>query len=132
MCRDAGAFLKVRRWLPPLLWAGVMLFITSVPGSAIPRQLTPYDKIAHFTLYGLFAVLLTRDIVQVTSLWRATLLAIAIAVVFGAADEWHQRFIPQRQSDVADLRADALGAAGGALLFALYLRDRRARITTTR
>ena len=124
--------MKVRRWLPPLLWAGVMLLITSIPGYAIPRQLTPYDKIAHFTLYGLFAVLLTRDMVQVTGLWRATLLAIATAVAFGAVDEWHQRFIPLRRSDLADLRADAVGAAGGAFLFALYLRDRRARITTTR
>ena len=60
------------------------------------------------------------------------LLAIAIAVMFGAADEWHQRFVPQRRPELADLRADALGAAGGAFLFALYLRDRRARITTTR
>jgi VanZ family protein len=110
----------------------VLLLITSVPGNAIPQQLTPYDKIAHFTLYGLFAVLLTRDMVQVTGLWRATLLAIAIAVMFGAADEWHQRFVPQRRPGLADLRADALGAAGGAFLFALYLRDRRARITTPR
>ena len=124
--------MKVRRWLPPLLWAGVMLLITSIPGYAIPRQLTPYDKVAHFTLYGLFAVLLTRDMAQVTGLWRATLLAIATAVAFGAVDEWHQRFIPLRRSDLADLRADAVGAAGGAFLFALYLRDRRARITTTR
>lgn len=103
--------------------------ITSVPGNAIPKQLIPYDKVAHFTLYGLFAVLLTRDMAQVTGLWRATLLAIAIAVMFGAADEWHQRFVPQRTPDLADLRADALGAAGGAFIVALYLRDRRARIT---
>ena len=106
--------------------------ITSIPGNAIPRQLTPYDKVAHFTLYELFAVLLTRDMAQVTGLWRATLLAIAIAVIFGAADEWHQRFVPRRNPELADVRADALGAAGGAILFALYLRDRRARITTTR
>jgi len=109
-----------------------MLLITSVPGNAIPKQLTPYDKVAHFTLYGLFAVLLTRDMAQVTGLWRAMLLAIAIAVLFGAADEWHQRFVAQRRPGVADLRADALGAAGGAFLFALYLRDRRARITISR
>ena len=109
-----------------------MHLITSIPGNAIPRQQTPYDKVAHFTLYGLFAVLLTRDMAQVTDLWRATLLAIAIAVIFGAADEWHQRFVPRRNPELADVRADALGAAGGAILFALYLRDRRARITTTR
>jgi len=120
--------LKVRRWLPPLLWAGVMLLVTSVPGSAIPRPLIPYDKVGHFAAYAVFAVLLSRDITQVTGLWRAVGVAIVIAVVFGAADEWHQRFIPGRDSDVADWRTDILGAAGGALLFAVFQRDRRARI----
>ena len=106
-----------------------MLLLTSVPGSAIPRPLIPYDKVGHFTLYGLFAVLLSRDIAQVTGLWRTALFAIVIAAVFGAADEWHQRFIPGRDTDLADWRMDFVGAAGGALLFALYHRDRRARIT---
>jgi VanZ family protein len=130
MRSDAGACLKVRRWLPPLLWAGVMLLVTSMPGSAIPRPLIPYDKVVHFTAYGIFAVLLSRDIAQVAGLWRAVLFALVIAAAFAAADEWHQRFIPGRQTDLADWRADFIGAAGGALLFALYHRDRRARIAS--
>ena len=121
--------LKVRRWLPPLLWAGVILFVTSLPGSAVPRQLGPYDKIVHFTIYGLLAVLLSRDLVQVTTRWAAALVAIAIAVTFAAADEWHQGFIPGRAPDVADWRADSIGAAGGALLFALYGRMRGSKQT---
>ncbi len=132
MRSDAGDCLTVRRWLPPLLWAGVMLLVTSVPGSAIPRPLIPYDKVAHFTAYALFAVLLSRDLAQLTGLWRAALFAIVIAAAFGAADEWHQRFIPGRDTDLADWRTDFIGAAGGALLFALYRRDRRARIASPR
>lgn len=75
-------------------------------------------------MYGLFAVLLSADLSQVTSRWRAAFIAIAIAVGFGAADEWHQGFIPGRSADPADWRADSMGAAGGALLFALYTRIR--------
>ena len=128
---DAGACLKVRRWLPPLLWAGVMLLATTVPGSVVPPQFSPYDKVAHFTLYALFAVLLSRDIAQVTGRWRSALLAILIAVAFGAADEWHQQFIPGRSTDIADWRADSIGAAIGAVLFTLLSWIRRTRTTTT-
>lgn len=124
MLGDAGACLKVRRWLPTLLWAGVILFVTSIPTGAFPRQVAPYDKYVHFAMYGLFAVLLTRDISQVTGRWRAAIVAVMIAVAFGAADEWHQRFIPGRRSDVGDWRMDSVGAVGGAVLFALYSRFR--------
>lgn len=116
--------MKVRRWLPPLLWAGVILFVTSIPTGVFPRQVTAYDKYVHLALYGLFAVLLTRDISQVTGRWRASVLAVMIAIAFGAADEWHQRFIPGRSSDIGDWRMDSVGAAGGAVLFALYSRFR--------
>jgi VanZ family protein len=124
--------LKVRRWLPPLLWAGVILFVTSVPAGLVPNELSPFDKAVHFGMYALFAVLLSRQISEVTSRWRAVLLAVVIAVAFGAADEWHQRFIAGRSSELADWRADSIGAAGGALLYALYRRNRRSRTTTTK
>jgi VanZ family protein len=54
-------------------------------------------------------------------------LAVAIAVAFGAADEWHQGFIPGRSTDPADWRADSVGAAGGAIIFALFSRIRTSR-----
>jgi VanZ family protein len=125
--------LKVRRWIPALLWAGVILFVTSVPTGIVPQQLSPYDKVVHFTMYGLFAVLLSRDIARVTEpRWRAAVLAIAIATAFGAADEWHQRFIPGRSSELGDWRADSIGAAIGGAAFALSSLFRRSRITPTR
>ena len=105
--------------------------VTSVPGRVVPRQLTPFDKIAHFTLYGVFAVLLSRDIAPLAGRWRATLVAFAIAATFGAFDEWHQGFIPGRARELADWRADLFGAASGALLFALYQQSRRSARTAT-
>jgi len=121
--------LKVRRWLPPLLWAGVILSVTSLPGSLVPHSLTPYDKVVHGTVYGLFGVLLARELSQVTGRWRSVVLAIVLAVAFGAADEWHQQFIPGRSSDVADLRWDSIGAAVGSVLWALWALSRQTRIS---
>jgi len=118
--------LKVRRWLPPLLWAGVILIGTSLPGNSLPQQITLYDKVLHFSIYALLGLLLSRQIGEVTGRWRAAALAVVIAVAFGAADEWHQRFIPGRSTELADWRADSIGAVSGALLLALFRRNRAA------
>jgi VanZ family protein len=123
--------LKVRRWLPPLLWAGVIVFATSTPSEYVPQQVSSFDKAAHFTMYAILAGLLTRHLSETTGPWRAAFLAIAVSAAFGAVDEWHQKYIPGRSTELADWRADSLGAAGGALLFALY-RSRRSRTPTTR
>jgi VanZ family protein len=69
------------------------------------------DKLLHALAYGLLA-----------GCWcvalggRRRALAIAMAVVTGLLDEWLQRSIPGRQSDVADLVADGVGATIGAWL----------------
>ena len=117
--------MNVRRWLPPLLWAGVILIGTSLPGSLVPRQVSAFDKALHFTVYAILAVLLTRQISEVTGRWRAAVLAIALTAAFGAADEWHQGFIPGRSQELADWLADSLGAAVGALAAAAGRRANR-------
>ena len=66
------------------------------------------DKVAHFAVYGLLGTLLCR---AWGSGWRAAVLALATASLFGATDEWHQSFVPGRDSDVLDWLADSSGAA---------------------
>ena len=105
----------MRQWLPPLLWAGVILFGTSLPQDAVPVQTSKIDKILHFSIYTVFSFLLTRQILEITTRWRAAAIAVAIAVVFGALDEWHQRLIPGRSTELADWYADSAGAVVGAL-----------------
>jgi hypothetical protein len=55
---------------------------------------------------------------------RAALVAIALAVAFGAADEWHQSFTPGRDASWLDLLADTVGATAGALAVTWYSRRR--------
>jgi VanZ family protein len=73
------------------------------------------DKVAHFSVYGLLATLLCRTL---PSGWRGALLALAIASLFGATDEWHQSFVPGREADVMDWLADTSGAG---LAIGLYV-----------
>ena len=69
------------------------------------------DKLLHALTYGMLA-----------GCWcvalggRRRALAIAMAVATGLLDEWLQRSIPGRHSDVADLVADGVGATIGAWL----------------
>jgi VanZ family protein len=116
---DAGDRLNLRRWLPPLLWAGVIIFATSMPSDVVPQQVSTFDKTAHFGMYAVLGGLVTRHLAETTGRWRAALAALTMAAVFGAFDEWHQQFIPGRSAELADWRADSLGAATGAFLVAL-------------
>jgi VanZ family protein len=131
MHRDASYRLSVRGWLPPLVWAGVILFGTSLPGETVPVQTSGVDKYLHFAFYTVLGLLLTRQISEASTRWRAAALAIVIALAFAAADEWHQRFIPGRSTELADWIADSLGAAVGALTVAAFRRTDRSRAMAT-
>lgn len=102
-----------------------MLTGTSMPSSVVPSQASQIDKALHFSIYAILAFLLTRLTFETVPRWRAAALAVVIAVVFGALDEWHQSFIPGRSTELADWYADAAGTACGAVLGALGRRRQR-------
>ena len=45
-------------------------------------------------------------------------LAVVATTMYGASDEWHQSFVPLRDSNIRDWLTDILGGALGAGLFA--------------
>ena len=47
------------------------------------------------------------------------MIAFVASVLIGILDEWHQLYLPGRQSDWADLTADIVGSAAGTALLAL-------------
>ena len=113
--------MSVPRWLPPLLWAGVIVFATSVPAPFVPRRLAAIDKVIHFAMYAVFAALVTRYVLNGRQRLRLALLSIAGVAVFGALDEWHQRFIPGRSTEFGDWVADSTGGVAGALVVSLLV-----------
>ena len=112
--------MNVRRWLPPVVWAAFILILTSIPGRDLPGIGIPHlDKAVHLCLYAIFAWLLTRAVaVRAPFAGRVVLVLVAV-LCFGAADEWHQQFIPGRSMDVYDWIADSTGALAGAATFLL-------------
>ena len=114
----------LQRFGPAIGWASLILIATSIP---IPGQLasvspTGADKLVHFTMYGVLGWLTARGLGFPSM--RTLLPAFLLVAGFGAIDEWHQRFIPGRSTDRADLVADIVGAGVGVLAFQAAFRRR--------
>ncbi len=104
------------RWLRPVLWAAVILVGTSWPSISVgPDDLFGMDKVIHFGMYAVLAVLVMRALGSQTSFGVAAV-AFVLLSAFGAADEWHQGFIDGRSASLYDWIADTLGTAVGILV----------------
>lgn len=103
-----------------MLWALLILALTSVPGADLPQaSLFPEaDKVVHFGLYAILGLLSVRAAFGEGSRDAALVRLVAIAIgIFAALDEVHQRFIPGRSMDVRDWMADVAGALVGMWIF---------------
>jgi len=124
MKRAAVAFL------PALAYAGVIFYLSAQPNPLpfLPRSILAQDKILHLVEYGGLATLLTWGLRSLrVAPRRAFLIALLVASGYGASDEIHQYFVPNRECDVYDWMADTAGAALGAGVSLLVLRRRDAR-----
>lgn len=108
------------RWLLPLLVAVGILVATSWPRP--PAMPNNSDKVVHLLAYAMLGASVAWA--ARTRLFGHALLCFGAVSVFGAADEWHQQFIPSRRADVRDWLADTTGAAAGAFLVTALLRRR--------
>jgi VanZ family protein len=110
-------------WLPPLVYMAA-IFTISAQSRPFP-ELTArvWDKLLHFVEYGGLAALFVRALAREGLGWRDAVLAAAIMTsLYGATDEYHQAFVPNRNSTVSDWVADSIGAAAGASAFAAWTR----------
>jgi VanZ family protein len=101
--------------LPPILWAGIIFVLSSIPSVRLPRiGWLSSDKVVHFFVFFFLAALTYRAIDhQGRYPWltqRHFLFTVLFTSLYGAIDEFHQFFIPGRESDPFDWIADAMGA----------------------
>ncbi len=114
-------------WVPPVLWAGLIFFLSSRPvlpetGPSFPLK----DKVAHAVAYFVLGWLVTHALRRAHDmrLSAACWLGLALAALYGAFDEWHQSFVPPRVPGIGDWLADVFGAAMAQLA---HLRHGRAK-----
>jgi VanZ family protein len=102
----------VLRWAPAVLWAALIFTLSSIAGlPAPPGGLT--DKHAHLITYAVLCACLVwglTDRAPARTTGRIAAAAVVLATLYGASDEWHQSFVPGRETSVLDLAADTAGA----------------------
>ncbi len=77
------------------------------------------DKIAHFIAYFVLCFTYALGFLR-NQVAHPLLTAFLLSVAFGASDEWHQSFVPNRTMTLDDLLADCAGALGCVLVFTLF------------
>jgi VanZ family protein len=99
-------------------WVGLFV-LTHIPNVKLP-DVDFIDKVCHCLGYGALAF----GIGSVLTIWRGyqprfPIWIWTLAVAYGAIDEYTQKFVENRSSDIMDLAADAVGAALGLLVLHL-------------
>jgi VanZ family protein len=99
-------------WAPPLALAAVIWFFSSQPD--LSSGLGALDligrKLIHAAEYALLCFLLWRALRERCRVTAALGVAFALAVAYGAVDEYHQTFVAGRNGSPIDVAIDAAGA----------------------
>ena len=110
--------------LPVIALCTFIFWQSSYPG-IISQPLFPYDdKVMHFGIYALLALLVARAVQKEKLLWspkKIKIIAILFVSVFGLSDELHQAFVPERFASVLDFLADCAGAVAGCLFYTNFV-----------
>lgn len=104
-------------WGPVAAWMALIFSFSAMQmppgGASVP------DWASHAAVYcGLSALLcraLAGGVRPIPA--GAAILAVALSVLYGITDEWHQIYVPHRIAELADVVKDLGGALVGALLF---------------
>lgn len=104
-------------WLPVVVYSGLIGYLSHQINPPNPFAWKVPDKLIHFTEFFLLGTLLARALIwqryfrHIQRFWYV--IGILFLVLFAAADEWHQSFIPGREVEVLDWWADFLGGLTG-------------------
>jgi VanZ family protein len=99
----------------PLYWA-LMFVGTHLPSDSLPG-VGASDKTLHFLGYSGLAFLLAAAWIDLRSRLVGAARVLLVVALYGALDEWSQRFVVGRQPDVGDWLADLVGCAGGLVCY---------------
>ena len=98
-------------WGPATIWAAALFLLSAQEFPARP----PFDindKVAHFAVYAVLGAALAFGRTRV-SRPPAHALLLAVGLLYGVSDEFHQSFVPTRTPSLGDLAANAVGLTVG-------------------
>jgi VanZ family protein len=110
----------LRFWFPVIGYFGIIFYASSLPGVKTPVPFEGFDKVLHSFEYLPWGFLVTRALAQtLPGLSPQKTIATNILLVFlcGISDEFHQSFVPGRETSLADVMADMVGGWAGGLFY---------------
>ena len=105
---------------------GTIFFLSHQPGKDMQIMMIPgFDKLAHAGIYALLAATALFALPKKIRESKPVLTGIMIVffcLLYGSSDEFHQSFIPGRESSMGDLVADGIGSAILVLVWICFVR----------
>lgn len=120
LVRDEARSFK---WLPAVIWAGIILFFSVLPGQCIPLAVGNFDKMAHFFEYSVFAVLMLKGMYRSGrfSFQKNDLFTLITGTLYGILIELLQQFVPGRTASAQDAISNLAGMVFGLILWKTIL-----------
>jgi VanZ family protein len=115
-------------FIKPALWLGVIFTLCLLPPQDIPgknlMRIPHFDKVVHFGMYWMLAILLVRPFKTVRiPVWTGTLL---FSLFIGGLIEILQWAVTnQRSASWGDFSADFAGAVVGLVIYGILVKGRR-------
>lgn len=108
-------------------WLLLIYIESSQPPPKILGEVPGLDKVAHFTAYSILGFMLLSILTLIDAYKKIPVLPLAVllVVIAGLFDEFHQAFVPARNSDAFDLLADFCGGLFSTVIIQRYLSIRR-------
>ena len=117
-------------WLyrfPAVLWMLFIYFLSSIPKDKLPDISFPdIHLIAHVIEYGVLGFLLARSFLNSVGAAKwifAVVVALIIASLFAASDEYHQTFVAGRNGEVITIFLDVLFSICGISAYLLVIKS---------
>lgn len=120
----------MKRWskyhFPAILWMLIIFVQSSFPSITLPKvELFEIDKLVHMGVYGLLAALIYISLIHQNNFsvlsQNPVAWTIILTALYGASDEFHQTFVPNRSGELPDLLADIIGALLSILIIKYFL-----------
>lgn len=116
----------MKGFLPALIWALIILILSTMPSVQLPESFISPDKFAHAFIYGILVILILHglkksDILTKKNIW----LTILISASYGCLMEIIQyAFFPGRFFEMGDNLANTIGCFLGWLIFDKFVKHR--------
>lgn len=101
-----------------ILWLLVILFFSIIPARG-PQTNLPLDKLIHFVVYGITAVIFFRGLRLRVSFNKSFAFSVVLASSYGLAIEILQSAIPWREFSFSDEVANVSGASSIGIIYAV-------------